>query len=150
MSEGIEDAKMEAVLRKLRVSTPWYRIKEMYDNYENVFKADAHQNIGQEAFQHLSSVFHFKFRTAEKCRGELMHWLKNHPEFYNDDLKVVYDRMVQKRDEFQQMQLQAGCQNLIDYINWLPQYGGYIFAPGRAKQQDEFHKDGNVPYILGA
>ena len=149
MGDEVNEMKMDAVLRKLRVSVPWYRIKELYDNFENVFKADAHQNIGEAAFKHFATVFHFKFRTADKCRGELMYWLKNHQEFYNDDLKIVYDRMVQKRDELQQQQIQMGCSTPIPYINWMPQYGGYIFGTGRAKQEDEFHRDANVPYIFG-
>ena len=149
MTDEINDMKMDAVLRKLRVSVPWWKIKEAYDNWEDIFKADAHQNLGQEAFEHLSTVFHFKFRTAEKCRGELMYWLKNHPEFYNDDIRVVYERMREKRDDFQKMQEQMGCTNFIEFINWIPQYGGYIFGPGRAKQQDEFHKETQMPYIFG-
>ena len=149
MTDYIDEQKMEAVLRKLRSTLPWWKIKETYENWENTYKADAHQDISQEAFQHLSTVFHFKNRTADKCRGELMHWLKQHQEFYNDDLKVVYDRMVEKRDEYQQMQTMAGVLNPTPYINWLPQYGGYVFGPGRARQQDQFHKDGNVPYPFG-
>ena len=147
--EEINDPKMEAVLRKLRVNTPWWKIKEMYEQWENTYKADAHQNIGQQAFEHFATVFHFKSRTADKCRGELMYWLKQHQEFYNDNLEIVYNRMKSKLEEFQSMQLQSGCVNVIEYINWMPQYGGYIFAPGRAKQQDTFHKDGNVPYMFG-
>lgn len=149
MTDYIDDAKMEAVLRKLRVNAPWWKIKETYENWENIYKPDAHPTISQEAFQHLATVFHFKNRTADKCRGELMHWLKLHAEFYNDDLKVVYDRMVEKRDELVTMQRNMGMDNIIEYINWMPQYGGFIFAPGRAREQDQFHKDGNVPYAFG-
>ena len=143
------DEKMEATLKACGVKCPWWKIKDTYEKIDNMFKPDAFPYFTDEAFEHLNEVFHFKSRTMDRCRTEFMTWLKKHQEFYNDNLEVVYNRMKETLASYQQYQQEQGIAHVIEYINWIPQYGGYVFSAGRAKQQDQYYKETDSSYRWG-
>ena len=144
----VEDEKMVAVMRHLRVRTPWCEIKDCYENWDDVFKLDHYKFITYGDMMNLSQVFHFKGKDMTRSRNEFIYFLKNHQEFYNDDLQVVYQRMYDAREEYNNVRAEAG--NLpIPFINWIPEYGGTILdQKTRMGAEAKWHHENGVPYCL--
>ena len=144
----VEDEKMMDVLRHMRVQAPWQKIKETYENWENTFKQDHFKFLMLNDFQILSEVFYFKSDALDKCRGELIYFLRNHQEFYNDNIEVVYTRM-QERKELHNTELAQMGKSPIPFINWFPQYGGKIaHAKSRRNAEYDWHKRNQIEFAL--
>jgi hypothetical protein len=144
----VEDEKMVAVMRHLHVRTPWSEIKGCYENWDDVFKQDHYKFISYGDMLNLSQVFYFKGKDMARSRNEFIHFLRNHQEFYNDDLQIVYQRMCEAREQYNTVRAEAG--NLpIPFINWIPEYGGTILdQKSRMGAEAKWHHDNAVPYCL--
>ena len=144
----VEDEKMSAVLKYMRVQTPWANIREKYENWENTFKLDHFKFISFLDIQKLGDVFYFKGKDLGKCRGEFIYFLKNHQEFYNDDIAVVFVRMCEAREVCNTERAEQG-KLPIPFVNWIPEYGGAV-VDSRSRNQSErdWHARNGVPFAL--
>lgn len=114
-------------------------------NYDNTYKKTGLTSVTLEQVKKLSTIFYFRHRDFTSMRKQLMAWLKDYPQFYNDDIEVVYNRMIQKLHEYQHFQLQQHhLRQVCPYINWVPEFGGNVL-PSRPTQ-DQWHKQQSVPY----
>ena len=131
-------------LHHIRVS--YEQFKAEAQNYPNIYKKDGPLNTSPEQVARLRQVFCFQARTLTGMQKELSQWLKNYPQFYNDDADVVVARMRQKLLEYQGQQLQRypGLRKVCPYVNWIPNYGGLWQA--RPPTQAQFYAANDVPY----
>ena len=144
----IDDAKMAEVLKYMRVQTPWEKIKALYENWEDIFKENHFKNLGLADLHVLSAVFYFKGEEVEHCTNQFIYFLRNHQEFYNDNIVIVFQRMQSALEEFNTEALENG-QKVVPFINWLPDFGGKItYKPIRNKAEYEWHKENDVPFAL--
>lgn len=115
-------------------------------NYENTWKKTGLNNVTLEQVKKLATIFYFRNREFSSMRKQLLSWLKDYPQFYHDDIEVVYERMRQKLHEYQQQQLaRYPLRQVCPFINWVPSYGGNVL-PAR-QTQDQWHKTQSVPYL---
>ena len=144
----VEDEKMISVMKHLRVKTPWSEIKDLYEKWDDVFKYDHFKFLTYCDMMNLSQVFHLKGKDMNRARNEFIYFLKNHQEFYNDDLQVVYQRMCEAREQYNTIRAEAG--NLpIPFINWIPEYGGTILDQrSRMGAEAKWHCENGIPYCL--
>ena len=143
-----EGKKLYAVLQFLKVRVPWAKICELYEKWEDTYKEDHYKTLGLEDLRRFSDVFFFKQDSIVKCRNELIYFLRNHQEFYNDDPAIVFNRMQEARDEFNQERENQGAAT-VPFINWIPNYGGIIaYSRNRAGAETNWHKINEVEFAL--
>lgn len=143
----MNDSVMEAVLKYHKVRASWGDIKATYDNWTNVYKHDHFQFLSLFEAQQMAQVFHFKSGDLYRCRNELMNFLSKHKQFYNDNLEIVYQRMVAAREEYN-TKLAAINKLPIPFINWIPIYGGSVQASIQRNAEMEWHRRNQVAFEL--
>ena len=62
----------------------------------------------------------------------MIYFLRQNQQFYNDDIRVVYDRLCAAREEFN-----TGRPNPIPFVNWIPEYGGPLFDAKKVHKAEE-------------
>ena len=142
---SIDAAKMNEVFKYLKIKNhSWEEVYDHYENWEDHYKHDHHRNLTVKDIKAISVVYEWKSNDIYKQRAQFSDFLAKNKEFYNDDLKIVIQRMISKRDELSE---QYGIQ--FPYINWLPEYGGLMQDQKNMRNREsECRNANNLPYIL--
>ena len=137
------DQRMNEVLRLLKIKHSWEEIREMTENYENIYKHDHLMRMPLNAILLFNDIFDYgENATFERCRNCLIDWLSKHKEFYNDNANIVHERMVQARERYYN---ETGTQ--YPFINWIPEYGGMI-RKYSSWAQEKWHKKEKIDFFL--
>ena len=141
------DDEMQMVFDRLKIkNVSWIDVKNYAENYTDQYKDDyLQENITLEIIQAFDDVFYWGDYniTFESAKHKLIDWIRKHKQFYNDDLEITHQRMV----ETIAIENAKLCAKLpknakwtnIPYINWLPGYGGMIRG-NRSYCEAQFHK----------
>ena len=141
--DSVDDAKMQAVISSFKIrAANWQEIKQRYQNWESIYKHDVMKALRCEQIQQLQDVFDFKGVTLDKCRNELVNWISQHKEFYNDNIERIREKIQLTLEEFNQINGTA-----VPYINWLPDYGGMI-QMHKSGEEIRWRRKNNVPFAL--
>ena len=141
------DAEMQLVFDRLKINkVKWSDVRKYAESYTDQYKDDVLQNsINLAAIQAFDKVFYWgDYRiTFEGAKCKLIDWIRKHKEFYNDDLRIVYQRIVDTITSENAKIKQSLPKNAkwtdIPYINWIPGYGGMIRG-NRSYCEEQFHK----------
>ena len=151
MSEEIswpyEDEMMQDIFDRLKIKgVSWRTVKEYADDYQNKFKDDVLQeSIDLDAIQAFDEIFDWGDHniTLDRAKAKLVDWIRKHKEFYNDDLRITYNRMketlAEKNAEMHSKIRRNAKWTDYPYINWLPEYGGRL-RRDRWNGENRFHK----------
>ena len=135
---------MEEVFRHLKIKKSWEEVENLYYNWPNYYKHDRYKNLSVPELQAISQVFEFKSNIIYTQRNQFIDFLSKNKEFYNDDLDIVIDRMIKKRDELAR---QYGY--VLPHLNWYPEYGGMMQDPQIMRNRElNYRNDNNIPYTL--
>ena len=95
----VDDQIMQDVFDRLKIrNVSWRSVREYVEDYDNQFKDDVLQeSITLDDIQLFDKVFYWGDYniTFETAKAKLIDWIRKHKEFYNDDLRIIYDRMVE-------------------------------------------------------
>ena len=143
----VEDEKMVAVLSYLGSRMTWEKIRDTYENWADIFKPDRFKWLGLRDLDELAKVFYFKGQDIARCRNEFIYFLKQYQEFYNDNIEIVFQRMVEAREAYNTHLAQSGHLP-IPFVNWIPDYGGRIQGSKRHQGEMEWHRENQIPFEL--
>lgn len=91
-------------------------------------------------------IFHFTAETSLGCKNQLIKFVSTYQEFYHDDVTQMIQTMQRKVAEFHH---QYSCHPnalSINYVNWLPPYGGIILNRKAAlAEKREVFEAGPIP-----
>ena len=142
---SIDTARMNQVFQYLKIKNhSWEEISDLYDNWADHYKHDRHRNLSVQDIQAISTVYEWKSNNIYKQRAQFTDFLAKNKEFYHDDLDVVINRMIARRDKLSE---QYGYQ--CPYINWFPEYGGIMRDPTNMRNRESnWRNANNIPYTL--
>ena len=143
----VDDQIMQDTFDRLKIkNVSWRSVREYVEDYPNQYKDDVlREQITLEIIQAFDDVFYWGDYniTFQSAKAKLIDWIRKHKEFYNDDLRIIYDRMVeiieQVNKEIKDRLRPNAKWTKIPYINWLPGYGGMIRG-NRHFCERQFHK----------
>ena len=143
----VDDQIMQDVFDRLKIrNVSWNSVKNYVEDYENQYKDDVLQeSITLGIIQEFDKVFYWGDYnvTFETAKAKLIDWIRKHKEFYNDNLEITYNRMVETIER-ENAEIRAALRRnakwkKIPYINWLPGYGGMIRG-NRNYCERQFHR----------
>lgn len=138
---------MQDTFDRLKIkNVSWNTVRTYVEDYTNQYKDDVLQeSITLGIIQEFDNVFYWgDFNiTFETAKAKLIDWIRKHKEFYNDDLEITYNRMVEAL-RVANAEMKAALPprrkwTNIPYINWVPEYGGMIRG-NRNYCERHFHK----------
>jgi hypothetical protein len=135
---------MNQVFQHLKIKKSWEEVENLYYNWPNYYKHDRYKNLSVQELEAISQVFEFKSNIIYTRRNQFIDFLSKNKEFYNDDLDIVINRMIKKRDE---LATQYGY--VLPCLNWYPEYGGMMQDPKIMRNRELNYRDNNnIPYTL--
>ena len=139
---SIDAARMQEVFKHLKIKKNWEEVEELYNNWSDQYKHDRYQNMSYIELQQVSNIFCFKTNVIYKQRNQFVDFLAKNKEFYNDNLEIVIQRLIKKRDELA-VRYGYACR----YINWYPDFGGMLYDPRIMRNREyEWRSNNNIPY----
>lgn len=113
--------RFEEVLKHLRSRLIPGEIWRVYDNWENIYKEHRLRQLTIEECIAMGGVIGVKAPRLAGIRNEIIYFIRNHQQFYNDDVSVMCERM---REALDQANEKAGRECPV--LNWLPEFGGLV------------------------
>ena len=113
--------KFAAVLKYMHSRIVPEALWTIYDNWENIYKESRLKELTLQECIQIASVIGVKSDRLTGARNEIIYFLRNNQQFYNDDVGVMCERMhdaLRRANESSQVKSPA--------LNWLPEYGGII------------------------
>ena len=139
---SIDAARMQEVFKHLKIKKSWEEVAEVYQRWDDQYKHSRYQDMSFIEAQQLSNVFFFKSNNLYKQRNQFVDFLSKNKEFYNDNLEIVIQRLIKKRDELA-VRYGYACR----YINWYPDFGGMLYDPKIMRNREyEWRSNNNIPY----
>ena len=110
---------MESVLEHTKFKN-WEGLMEAHNQEPHRYKPARIDQMEMEDFKDIRTVWHGNSRgttTIKGLRRLFKSFLHKYPEFYHDDIDVMYQKLKTRRDEL------AGCTNMeLPFVDWYPAY----------------------------
>ena len=109
---------MESVLAQTKFKN-WEGLMEAHDQEPHRYKPARIDQMEMEDFKQIRTVWNGNVggKPIKSIRRAFKSFLHKNPEFYHDDISVMYQKMKARRDEL------AAESNLpLPYVDWFPPY----------------------------
>lgn len=136
--------KFEAVLKHMHSRLVPEEIWRVYDNWQDIYKEKRLRELTLEECITMSQVIGVKSARLTNIRNEIIYFMRNHQQFYNDDVQVMCQRL---REALNQANERAGRECPV--LNWLPEFGGLVQDPMAARSAEtKWRKKEQMGYAM--
>ena len=135
---SITQPKLQEILTFKKARITAQEIFDLCRSWDDVYKEDRLKEMPYDDIVRFSDVFLFKGVDLSHCRNELVYWIRNHKDFYNDHPEIMRQRMLDALNDINAEREEQGV-DPFPAINMIPQYGGRMQKSGNgAFQENDF------------